>query len=203
MKIIAVGRNYADHISELNNERPAEPVIFLKPDTAVLRSGQPFYHPSFSNDIHYECELIFKIGKEGKFIEPNFAHRYVEAISLGIDFTARDIQEKLKAKGLPWELAKSFNHSAVIGEWQDPSHLPEWNAIPFELKLNGETRQQGNSANMIFTLPEIIAFVSRYFTLKKGDVIFTGTPKGVAAIKPGDQLKGYLYESLVLEVEVK
>ena len=203
MKIIAIGRNYQEHAKELNNPIPTEPVVFLKPDTALLKEGKAFYHPDFSNDIHYEVELIIKIGKEGKHITSKFARNYIEAIGLGIDFTARDLQQKCKEKGLPWEIAKAFDHSAPIGEFIPVNEIPDLNAIQFSLKQNQIVVQNGNSADMIFAFEEIISYVSQRFTLKKGDLIFTGTPAGVGKINIGDLLEGYISDRKMLSVPVK
>jgi acylpyruvate hydrolase len=203
MKIIAIGRNYQEHAKELNNPIPTEPVVFLKPDTALLKEGKAFYHPDFSNDIHYEVELIIKIGKEGKHIASKFARNYIEAIGLGIDFTARDLQQKCKEKGLPWEIAKAFDHSAPIGEFIPVNEIPDLKAIQFSLKQNQIVVQNGNSADMIFSFEDIISYVSQRFTLKKGDLIFTGTPAGVGKINIGDLLEGYISDRKMLSVPVK
>jgi 2-keto-4-pentenoate hydratase/2-oxohepta-3-ene-1,7-dioic acid hydratase in catechol pathway len=203
MKIIAIGRNYQEHAKELNNPIPTEPVVFLKPDTALLKEGKAFYHPDFSNDIHFEVELIIKIGKEGKHITTKFARNYIEAIGLGIDFTARDLQQKCKEKGLPWEIAKAFDHSAPIGEFIPVNEIPDLNAIQFSLKQNQIVVQNGNSADMIFSFDDIISYVSQRFTLKKGDLIFTGTPAGVGKINIGDLLEGYISDRKMLSVPVK
>jgi 2-keto-4-pentenoate hydratase/2-oxohepta-3-ene-1,7-dioic acid hydratase in catechol pathway len=203
MKIIAIGRNYQEHAKELNNPIPTEPVVFLKPDTALLKEGKAFYHPDFSNDIHYEVELIIKIGKEGKHITSKFARNYIEAIGLGIDFTARDLQQKCKEKGLPWEIAKAFDHSAPIGEFIPVNEIADLNAIQFSLKQNQIVVQNGNSADMIFSFDDIISYVSQRFTLKKGDLIFTGTPAGVGKINIGDLLEGYISDRKMLSVPVK
>jgi len=203
MKIIAIGRNYQEHAKELNNPIPTEPVVFLKPDTALLKEGKAFYYPDFSNDIHYEVELIIKIGKEGKHITSKFARNYIEAIGLGIDFTARDLQQKCKEKGLPWEIAKAFDHSAPIGEFIPVNEIPDLNAIQFSLKQNQIVVQNGNSADMIFSFDDIISYVSQRFTLKKGDLIFTGTPAGVGKINIGDLLEGYISDCKMLSVPVK
>jgi acylpyruvate hydrolase len=192
MKIFCIGRNYAEHAKELKNEVPTSPVIFMKPPTAILKDNRPFYFPEFSKEIHYETELVLKISKNGKFISEKFAERYYEEISLGIDFTARDIQNNLKAKGLPWELAKGFDNSAAIGKFIPLSELPNAENIKFELKLNDKTVQSGNSAQMIFNFNKLISFISQYFTLQKGDLIYTGTPAGVGEIKIGDNLSGIL-----------
>jgi 2-keto-4-pentenoate hydratase/2-oxohepta-3-ene-1,7-dioic acid hydratase in catechol pathway len=203
MKIIAIGRNYQEHAKELNNPIPTEPVVFLKPDTALLKEGKAFYHPDFSNDIHFEVELIIKIGKEGKHITTKFARNYIESIGLGIDFTARDLQQKCKEKGLPWEIAKAFDHSAPIGEFIPLNEIPDLNAIQFSLKQNQIIVQNGNSADMIFSFDDIISYVSQRFTLKKGDLIFTGTPAGVGKINIGDLLEGYISDRKMLSVPVK
>jgi 2-keto-4-pentenoate hydratase/2-oxohepta-3-ene-1,7-dioic acid hydratase in catechol pathway len=203
MKIIAIGRNYQEHAKELNNPIPTEPVVFLKPDTALLKEGKAFYHPDFSNDIHFEVELIIKIGKEGKHIASKFARNYIESIGLGIDFTARDLQQKCKEKGLPWEIAKAFDHSAPIGEFIPVNEISDLNAIQFSLKQNQVVVQNGNSADMIFSFEEIISYVSQRFTLKKGDLIFTGTPAGVGKINIGDLLEGYISDRKMLSVPVK
>ncbi|MFN8356559.1 MAG: fumarylacetoacetate hydrolase family protein [Spirosomataceae bacterium] len=203
MKILAIGRNYAEHIAELNNERPDEPVIFSKPDTAILKDNEPFYFPDFSQDVHHELEIIVKINKMGKNIETQFAHKYYDEIGIGIDFTARDVQSKLKAKGLPWELAKAFNGSAPISNFVSKSQFADLNNLNFSLEVNGEIRQQGNTSMMLWNIDEIIAFVSRYFTLKTGDIIFTGTPKGVGPVKIGDRLVAYLESEKMLDFEVK
>ena len=203
MKIIAIGRNYQEHAKELNNPIPTEPVVFLKPDTALLKEGKAFYHPDFSNDIHYEVELIIKIGKEGKHIASKFARNYIEAIGLGIDFTARDLQQKCKEKGLPWEIAKAFDHSAPIGEFIPVNEISDLKAIQFSLKQNQIVVQNGNSADMIFSFEDIISYVSQRFSLKKGDLIFTGTPAGVGKINIGDLLEGYISDRKMLSVPVK
>lgn len=203
MKIIAIGRNYVEHIAELNNERPHEPVIFTKPDTALARNNQPFYIPDFSNDIHYEAELVLKISKMGKNINERFARRYFDGIGLGIDFTARDLQARAKEKGLPWALAKGFDGSAPISEFFPIDHFPDLKNINFSLKVDGELKQKGNSSMMLFSFDQIITYVSKFITLKEGDLIFTGTPKGVDAIKIGNKLAGYIEDEKVLEIEIK
>ncbi|WP_281614126.1 fumarylacetoacetate hydrolase family protein [Flammeovirga sp. SubArs3] len=203
MKIICIGRNYVDHIEELNNERPDQPVIFSKPDTAVLRNNAPFYYPAFSNDIHHEVELVVKICKEGKYIQEKFASRYYDEVALGIDFTARDVQTKLKEKGLPWDLAKGFNGSAPISEFTPISEFEDIQNINFSVKLNGEEKQNGNSSMMLWNVNEIIAFVSKYITLRKGDLIFTGTPKGVSPVTIGDKIEGFIEGKKLLDFEVK
>jgi len=193
MKIICVGRNYVAHAKELNNEIPDEPILFMKPDSALLRNNDPFYIPDWSNDIHYEVELIVRISKLGRSVEKRFAHRYYKEIGLGIDFTARDLQNKLKDKGLPWEKSKAFDHSAVIcSEFLPVDLFPDRNAIHFRLDKNGQTVQEGDSSLMIFPIDNIISHVSKYFTLKIGDLIYTGTPAGVGPVQIGDRLEGYL-----------
>ena len=203
MKIICIGRNYAAHIEELKNEKPGKPVVFLKPDTALIKGGAPFYYPDFSSNIHYEIELVLKISKEGKYIQPQFAHRYFEEIGLGIDFTARDLQDQCKAKGLPWEIAKAFNGSAPIGEFKSVAELGDLNNIDFQLEINGELRQKGNTSLMLFDFATIISYVSQFFTLKKGDLIYTGTPAGVGPVQTGDVLIGFIGNEKMLHVEVK
>lgn len=203
MKIICIGRNYADHIKELNNERPDEPVIFTKPESAILKNGEAFYYPDFSQDIHHEVEILVKISKMGKNIEEKFAHKYYDEIGIGIDFTARDIQAKLKAKGLPWDLAKGFDGSAPISEFLPKSEFADLTNLNFHLDVNNEKKQEGNTAMMLYPIDTIIAFISRYFTLKTGDIIFTGTPAGVASVKIGDKLVCYIESEKMLEFEVK
>lgn len=203
MKIICVGRNYAEHAAELNNDKPQEPVIFLKPDTALLKNNQPFYHPNFSDEVHYECEVVVRICREGKHIEPKFAHKYYDQIGLGVDFTARDLQNNLKSKGLPWELSKSFDHSAVVSAFIPKEEFTNINSLNFKLFQNQQEKQNGNTAEMLFNVDEIISFVSKYITLKTGDYIFTGTPKGVGKISIGDVLEGYLENRKMFEFEVK
>jgi 2-keto-4-pentenoate hydratase/2-oxohepta-3-ene-1,7-dioic acid hydratase in catechol pathway len=203
MKIICIGRNYTNHIAELNNERPTEPVVFLKPDSAVLLKQHPFVIPEFSNDVHHEIELIVKISKVGKYIEPKFAHKYYDEISVGIDFTARDLQDKLKSKGLPWEKAKAFDGSAVIGDFIPKNKFSSLENITFELHRNNETAQKGNSNLMLWKIDELISYVSQYFTLKIGDIIFTGTPEGVAAVKPNDVLEGFLEGQQLFRIQIK
>ncbi|WP_310558396.1 fumarylacetoacetate hydrolase family protein [Flavobacterium sp.] len=203
MKIICIGRNYAKHIEELKNERPSEPVIFMKPDSAVLLKQHPFVIPEFSNDIHHEIELIVKINKVGKYIDTKFAHKYYDEISVGIDFTARDLQNELKSKGLPWEKAKSFDGSAVIGDFLPKSQFNSLENITFELTKNGETVQKGNTDFMLWKIDELISYVSQYFTLKIGDIIFTGTPEGVAVVKSDDVLEGFLEGNKLFSIQIK
>lgn len=203
MKIIAIGRNYADHIDELKNEHPDDPVVFLKPDTALLKNNAPFYYPDFSNEIHHEVEILLKISKEGKYIEERFAHRYYDEIGIGIDFTARDLQQKAKKKGLPWEIAKGFNGSSPISDFIDKSAFPSLQDINFGLFVDDKLKQKGNTSMMLFSFDYIVSYISRFFTLKKGDIIFTGTPKGVGPVNPGNTLKAFIEEQTLLEFEVK
>jgi acylpyruvate hydrolase len=204
MRIFAIGRNYVEHIKELNNERPDEPVIFTKPDTALLRNNAPFYLPDFSKDVHHEVELVLRICKEGKNLQEKFASKYYDAIGIGIDFTARDLQQKAKEKGLPWDIAKGFNGSAPVSDKFLPiDALKNLGNINFSLKINGELKQQGNTSLMLFGFDYIIAYLSRFFTLRTGDLIFTGTPKGVGPVKVGDTLSAYIEDEKLLEFEVK
>lgn len=203
MKVIAIGRNYAEHAKELNNPVPTTPVIFLKPDTAVLKDNKPFYHPEFSSDIHHEIELVLKVSKEGKHISEKFAGNYFEEIGLGIDFTARDIQQKHKEKGLPWELAKAFDNSAPVSRFIPKTDFKNLYDLNFHLDINNNSVQTGNTANLLFSFEYIIAFVSKYITLKKGDLIFTGTPQGVGKVNPGDRLAGYLEDVKLLDFEIR
>jgi 2-keto-4-pentenoate hydratase/2-oxohepta-3-ene-1,7-dioic acid hydratase in catechol pathway len=203
MKIICIGRNYAKHIEELQNERPSEPVIFMKPDSAILLKQHPFVIPEFSNDIHHEIELIVKINKVGKYIDTKFAHKYYDEISVGIDFTARDLQNELKAKGLPWEKAKSFDGSAVIGDFLPKNQFISLENITFELTNNKKTVQKGNASYMLWKIDELISYVSQYFTLKIGDIIFTGTPEGVAVVKSEDVLEGFLEGNKLFSIQIK
>ena len=203
MKILAIGRNYAEHIKELNNEKPDEPVIFTKPDSALLKNGANFYYPDYSNDIHHEIELVLKICKVGKNIDEKFAYKYYEEIGLGIDFTARDLQQKAKEKGLPWAIAKGFDGSAPISEFVPISNFKDLNDINFSLKVDGEVKQQGNTGLMLFNFNYMVSYLSKFFTLKKGDLIFTGTPKGVGPIAIGQKLEGYIEDEKLLEVHIK
>lgn len=202
MKIICIARNYAEHAKELNNEIPKNPVFFMKPDTAILPKERDFYLPEFSQDIHYEAEIVLKISKAGKYIQKEFAHKYYEQITVGIDFTARDLQSQLKEKGHPWEIAKAFDGSAVIGEFHSKSDFNLEN-LNFKLEKNGEIVQNGNSQMMIHHFDDIIAQVSQYFTLKTGDLIMTGTPAGVGKVSENDVLSGYLENHKVFEVSIK
>ncbi|SDZ50613.1 MULTISPECIES: fumarylacetoacetate hydrolase family protein [Rhodonellum] len=203
MKIIAIGRNYTEHIEELKNERSDAPVVFLKPDTALLKNNAPFYHPDFSENIHHEVEIVLKVCKEGKHIKKEFASRYFDEIGIGIDFTARDLQDKCKAKGLPWEIAKAFNGSAPIGQFIPIKEIRDTQNINFHLLINGELKQKGNTSMMLFDFETIIAYVSNFFTLKKGDLIFTGTPAGVSKVSIGDHLEAFIEDQKLLDFEIK
>lgn len=203
MKLICIGRNYTAHIEELANERPKDPVVFIKADSSVLPKEQDFYIPPFSSNVHYEVEILVKITKVGKHIAKEFAHKYYQEIGLGIDFTARDVQDELKAKGLPWEKAKSFDGSAVIGKWVDKSTYEEIDELSFSLHKNGEIVQSGSTALMLWKIDELISYVSQFFTLKKGDVLFTGTPAGVGPVAPGDVLEGFIKQESFFKIGVK
>lgn len=203
MKIICIGRNYTDHITELENEKPADPVVFLKPQTSVIVGKQPFFIPDFSNDVHYEVEILVRINRIGKHIESKFAPKYYDQIGLGIDFTARDLQSKLKQKGLPWEKAKAFDNSACVGEWFDKEDFEDLNNLNFRLERNGTTVQKGNTALMLWKIDELIAYVSQFFTLKIGDIIFTGTPAGVGAVAEDDVLEGFVEDRQAFRLKVK
>ncbi len=203
MKIICIGRNYAEHAKELNNAVPTEPVFFMKPDTALIRNRQPFYHPDFSNDIHHEIELVLVVCKTGKNIDEKFASKYYNKLAIGIDFTARDLQNSAKEKGLPWEKAKAFDGSAPLGESVDVSTIKDVNDINFHLEINGKTVQQGNTKDLLFSFDKIIAFISRFITLKTGDLIYTGTPAGVGKVNIGDKLEGFMEGNKMLEVAIK
>ncbi|MDB2363796.1 fumarylacetoacetate hydrolase family protein [Flavobacteriales bacterium] len=204
MKIVCIGRNYADHAKEMGSEVPQEPVIFMKPDSALLRNNAPFFIPEWSDNIHYETELVVKINRLGKNISEKFAHKYYDEIGLGVDFTARDIQEKCKEKGLPWERAKAFDGSAVIGEYFiNKTEFPDLTNIDFHLEINGETKQSGNTKDMLFSIDKIIAEVSKYFTLKIGDLIYTGTPVGVGKVNINDDLKGFIEDQCLFNFKVK
>lgn len=203
MKVICIGRNYAEHARELNNDLPAEPVFFLKPDTAVLRGNKPFYYPNFSNEVHYETEIVLKINRVGKNIDLDFAHRYYDEIGIGIDFTARDLQRRCIKAGLPWEIAKAFDSSAPLGDFIAKDDLPPVDNISFHLQKNGETAQFGNTKDLIFSFDHIISYVSKFFMLKTGDLIFTGTPAGVGPVAIGDCLQAYIGDRLLLDFQVK
>ncbi len=203
MKIICIGRNYTEHAKELNNAVPTEPVFFLKPDTAILKNNSDFYIPDFTSDLHYETEIVLKINRVGKHIDEKFASRYFDEIGIGIDFTARDLQQKAKEKGLPWEIAKAFDYSAPLGEFMHKLELPDVNAINFGLQLNKNWVQTGNTRDMIFSFEKIIAYISKYITLKIGDLIFTGTPAGVGSVKIGDTLEASIEGKNRLTINIK
>jgi len=203
MKIICIGRNYAEHAKEMKSEVPTEPVFFLKPDTALIKDGQPFFMPDFSKEIHHEVELVLKINKAGKHIEEQFAHKYYDEIGIGIDFTARDIQAKCKEKGLPWEKAKAFDGSAPLGKFLPKTRFKEMNDISFHLEINGKKVQQGNTKDLLFSFDKVISYVSRFFTLKTGDLIFTGTPEGVGAVNEGDILEAFIGDEKLFVCQVK
>ena len=203
MKIICIGRNYVDHIAELNNKKPKDPVVFLKSDSSLLLKNQPFFIPEFSNEIHYEVEILIKIKKIGKFIEPKFSHNYYDQISLGIDFTARDLQNELKSNGLPWEKAKAFDGSALVGRWVNKNNFDSLDNLNFSLDLNGNTVQKGNTSLMIWTTDQIISHVSKFFTLKIGDIIFTGTPSGVGKVNINDELVGKIENEEFFKLKIK
>jgi len=203
MKIICIGRNYINHAKELNNPVPEKPVFFMKPDTALLLKHNPFFYPDFSNEIHYETELVVKIHRNGKHIDEKFAHKYYNEIGIGIDFTARDLQAEAKKKGLPWEIAKAFDQSAPVGRFLPKEKFEDIGNINFSLKINGELRQKGNSKNMIFSIDKIIAYVSQFITLRTGDLIFTGTPEGVGPTKINDNFEAFIENEKLLEFNVK
>jgi acylpyruvate hydrolase len=203
MKIICIGRNYAEHAKEMNAAIPAEPVFFLKPDTALIKDDQPFYYPDFSKDIHHEVELVLRISKAGKNIDPAFANKYYDEIGIGIDFTARDIQAKCKEKGLPWEKAKAFDGSAPIGGFLSKKNFDNLSDINFRLDINGNAVQKGNTKDLLFSFDSVIAYVSKFFTLKTGDLIYTGTPEGVGPVKVGDRLEAYIETQKLLNMEIK
>ena len=203
MKIICIGRNYRKHIEELKNEKPSSPVIFIKQDSSIILKNQSFFIPDYSNEIHYEAEVILKISKLGKSINKKFANKYYNKISLGIDFTARDIQNELKAKGLPWEKSKAFDGSALIGEWIDKNEFKNINNLNFQLKKNGTDVQIGNTSNMLWGFDELISEISNFFTLKIGDIIFTGTPSGVNIVRENDFFEGYIDNRNVFQINIK
>lgn len=203
MKIFCVGRNYVAHAQELGNETPDEPVIFMKPKSALLQAHTPFYYPEFTNELHYECELVLRVSKNGKYIQDRFANKYYDAVTVGIDFTARDIQNELKEKGLPWEKAKAWDNSAVIGKWVPVANLKNKKDIQFSLQKNKELVQKGNSSAMISSFDQIVAHISNYFSINIGDLIFTGTPEGVGECVVGDELQGFLEGESMFELEVK
>lgn len=203
MKIFCIGRNYVAHANELGNAVPEEPVVFLKPKTALANPNVPFYYPEFTNELHYECELVLRICKNGRYINKRFAHQYYDAITLGIDFTARDIQNELKRKGLPWEKAKAWDNSAAIGKWLPIADFSNLKDINFGFYKNNELVQQGNSGNMIHSFNALLTDMSKYFSLNIGDVVFTGTPEGVGEILPGDELEAILEDQIVLNLKVE
>jgi 2-keto-4-pentenoate hydratase/2-oxohepta-3-ene-1,7-dioic acid hydratase in catechol pathway len=203
MKIVCIGRNYSEHAKELNNAVPDEPVIFMKPKSALVLPGKPVYYPEFTDDLHYECELVVRINKNGKFIQEKFAHKYYNEVSVGLDFTARDVQQRQKTKGLPWEIAKAFDNSAVVGSFVPVTESTDMNNISFQLMMNNKVVQHGNTGDMIFSVNQIIAYVSQYFTLNIGDLIYTGTPAGVGPVTLQDKLEGYLEGQKLFEVEIR
>jgi 2-keto-4-pentenoate hydratase/2-oxohepta-3-ene-1,7-dioic acid hydratase in catechol pathway len=203
MKIFCVGRNYTEHAKELNNEVPDEPVIFMKPKSALLQPHTPFYYPEFTNELHYECELVLRISKNGKYIQEKFASKYYDAVSVGIDFTARDIQNELKEKGLPWEKAKAWDNSAVVGKWIPLANIKNKKDINFSLMKNKEVVQQGNSKDMIFDFDYIISYISNFFSVNIGDLVYTGTPKGVGEIVVGDEIEAFIDQEALLTLDVK
>lgn len=203
MKILCIGRNYVDHAKELNNPLPEEPVVFGKPNSAMLINGKPFYYPDFSKDIHFEGELVLHVCRNGKNIQEKFAHKYFDKIGFGIDFTARDLQQKLKQKGLPWEIAKGFNGAAVLGDFIDVSELGDVNNLEFFTRKNGEVVQHGNTADMIFSFSKIIEYLSKFFLIQTGDLIYTGTPAGVGPVVIGDKLEGYIGDRRLMQCKIK
>lgn len=203
MKIICIGRNYADHAKEMKSELPTEPIFFLKPDTALLKNGNPFFYPEFTNDLHYECELVVQIQKVGKNIAEKFAPKYYSKVTLGIDFTARDLQQNCKEKGLPWEIAKAFEHSAPISNKLIEISSLDFENLTFELYKNGEKVQTGHTSDMIFSIDKLITYVSKFMTLKTGDLLFTGTPAGVGPVKIGDKLEGFLNAEKMFEFNIR
>ncbi|MHB9142230.1 MAG: fumarylacetoacetate hydrolase family protein [Paludibacter sp.] len=203
MKIFAIGQNYQEHNKELNSKNPTEPVVFMKPDSALLKNNKPFFIPDFTQELHYETELIIKFNRLGKNIDSKFSYRYFAEIGLGVDFTARDLQRKLKSEGKPWEISKAFDNSAVIGQFLPVAGLGDIQKIQFRLDINGKTVQAGNSSDMIFPINELIAYVSRFFTIKIGDILFTGTPVGVGKVFIGDRLEGYIFDKKMFDFEIK
>lgn len=203
MKIICIGRNYIEHARELNNPVPEKPVFFMKPDTAILQKHNPFFYPEFSKDIHYETELVLKICRNGRHIPEKFAHKYYDKIGIGIDFTARDLQAECKKKGLPWEIAKAFDQSAPLGDFLPKNNFPDLKNINFSLKINGDTRQEGNSKDMIFSFDQVVSYISQFITLKIGDIIFTGTPEGVGPAAINDHFEAFIEGEKLLDFNVK
>ncbi len=202
MKIFCIGRNYLEHARELNNDVPTKPMVFMKPATALLLDGKPFYLPDFTKNLHYELEVVLRIAKNGKHIQPKFAKQYIDKIALGIDFTARDLQDELKSKGHPWEIAKAFDHSAVLGGWKNIENIDTKN-LNFRLEQNGNIVQNGNTADLIFDFETLICYISQFFTLQQGDLIYTGTPAGVGKVQIGDRLEGFLFNEKLLTCDVK
>jgi acylpyruvate hydrolase len=203
MKIFCIGRNYIDHAKELNNPVPSEPLIFMKPPTALVVNNKPFYYPDFTQDLHYEGEIVLRVCKNGRSVQPEFAHRYYDGVAFGVDFTARDLQDKLKQKGHPWEIAKAFDRSAPLSRFVDLESLPDPKNIRFQLKKNGELMQDGNTKDLIFHFDALICYISRYFTLQKSDLIFTGTPAGVGPVKIGDTLEGFIEGEHLLTCQIR
>ena len=203
MKIFCIGRNYVDHAKELSNPVPAEPLIFMKPPTALVVNNKPFFYPDFTRDLHYEGEIVLRICKNGRSVQPEFAHRYYDAVAFGIDFTARDLQDKLKQKGHPWEIAKGFDYSAPVSQWVPLEQLSNPGNISFQLKKNGSVVQDGHTLDLIFSFDTLIVHISRYFTLQRGDMIFTGTPAGVGPVQTGDVLEGWIEEKHLLTCVIK
>jgi len=203
MKIFAIGQNYVEHNKELNSQNPTEPVVFMKPDTALLKNNKPFFIPDFTQELHYETELIIKFNRIGKNIDSKFSERYFTEIGLGVDFTARDLQRKLKAEGKPWEVCKAFDNSAIIGNFLPVNELDDIQKIEFRMDLNGKTVQRGNSQDMIFPINELVSYVSRFFTIKIGDILFTGTPVGVGKVAIGDRLEGYIFDKKMFDFLIK
>ncbi len=203
MKIFCIGRNYAEHAKELNNEVPDAPVIFMKPQTALLQNNKPFYFPDFTKDLHYETEIVLKIGKNGKNVPEKFAGVYIDSVTVGIDFTARDLQSKQKAKGLPWEISKAFDHSAVIGKWMPIKEFKDLKNIRFCMYQNKVMKQNGNTKDLIFPFEKVISYISQFFTLQKGDLLFTGTPVGVGQVQIGDKIEAFIENDSLLEFEIK
>jgi acylpyruvate hydrolase len=203
MKIFCIGRNYVDHAKELNNPVPSEPLVFMKPNTALLLNNRPFYYPDYTKDLHYEGEIVLRLCKNGRSVQPEFAHKYFDAIAFGIDFTARDLQDKLKKNGHPWEIAKGFDRSAPLGKWIPLEDLPNANDIGFQMKKNGEVVQDGHTRDLIFTFETLVIHLSKYFTLQKGDMVFTGTPAGVGPVQIGDVLEGFIEGKSALQCTIK
>jgi 2-keto-4-pentenoate hydratase/2-oxohepta-3-ene-1,7-dioic acid hydratase in catechol pathway len=203
MKIICIGRNYVEHARELNNPVPESPLIFFKPDTAVLRSNKDFYYPEFSKSIHFECEMVVRVSREGRHIQPEYVPSYIDGIGLGIDLTARDIQSEAKKKGWPWTLAKGFDGAAPVSDFLPPDRFPDLQDIRFTCHINGEVRQKGHTADMIFSVADLISYITKFITIKKGDLIFTGTPEGVGPLTIGDHIEGFLEGEKMLDFHVR